>query len=45
MFQARVIRVGEGSIGITIPKKIAQAFGIEIGTEIIVEIKKVKKAK
>jgi len=41
MFQTRVTTVGD-SIGIVIPRKIANAMGIDFGTEIIVEIKKVK---
>jgi len=39
MFQARVIKVGGDSIGITIPQAIAKAMKIRAGTKIIVEIK------
>jgi len=42
LFQAKVINVGGDSIGIVIPIQIAKAEKIELGKEVLVEIKKVK---
>lgn len=42
MFKANVITVGRNSIGITIPKPIAEALGIKPKDKLIVEIRKVK---
>jgi hypothetical protein len=42
MFQAKILNVGGDSMGIVIPKAIAKALKLELGKEIIVEIKKVK---
>ena len=43
MFKAKVINVGGDSIGVIIPKNIAEAVKIEKGNHVIIEIKKVKK--
>jgi len=43
MFQAKVINVGGDSIGIIIPKTIAEPMKIKKGNKVVVEIKKVKK--
>jgi len=45
LFQGKVIRVGEGSVGVTIPAPISKAHRIKIGDEILVNIKKVNSRK
>jgi antitoxin component of MazEF toxin-antitoxin module len=43
MFKAKVIHVGGESIGIVIPKNIAEPLKLKKGNHVVVEIKKVKK--
>ena len=44
-FTARIKKAGKGSIGVTIPKPVAEAYDLKPGEYVLVSIRRIEKIK